>query len=294
MAKRTATNGRPFSPAQSPQRPARLSTAPPKEHPCSAPASWSASGPPALWPKTKLANPWGNGFSRAAATGERLTARARIRHEQTNHGCLGYQAEDVCQSGGGPPHSTTLVRSPHTCQSPIAPVRARPRALRRDFEPAGAWRSAPQRTAAPSAPPKARNVPHVSARHHRRSGRKARQRPGVRPALRRCGPRRSLPTRGEMDFPAPRLLASGSRLAQEYGTSKRTMAAWVTKRRRVPKRWRATALHDAGAFALHLAIAKSLDSLPSIRVSSPKLGAAFSPVHPKRSNFFCKAESNLR
>ena len=115
----------------------------------------------------------------------------------------------------------------------------------------------------------------------------------VRPAG-ACGPRRILPTRGKMDFPEPRLLASGSRLAQEYGTSKRTMAAWVTKRRRVPKRWRATALHDAGAFALHLAIAKSLDSLPSVRVPSPILGAAFSPVHPKRSNFFCKAESNLR
>ena len=47
------------------------------------------SSPLELWPKTNLANQRANGFSPGAAIGGRLTARAEIQPERTNHGGLG-------------------------------------------------------------------------------------------------------------------------------------------------------------------------------------------------------------
>ncbi len=69
--------------------PAWLNAARPTGRPRNAPASWSAPGPPALWPSATIVNERVSGFSLGAIIGERLTAPAKRRHERTNHGGVG-------------------------------------------------------------------------------------------------------------------------------------------------------------------------------------------------------------
>ena len=89
------------------------------------------------------------------------------------------------------------------------------------------------------------------------------------PALRRCGPQRVLPRGGYRFLPIASLFANFSGLARINGNRKRTMAVLLGWRKRFPKRWRATALHDAGAFSVSARGRAASWSVPALRRCGP-------------------------